>query len=130
MEYLGFSKRQSQKDQFMRAHAASASTDPANAPRPRKPTTIEDTRFLRERGLRETRCGECGDLFRGNEAGAYWHRKKMPRAGEREAAWERGDWDATWYCIECYMEYYDCPHKAILDWLGFTGRAAKKARYA
>ena len=57
-----------------------------------------------------------------------------PREGggaeEREAAWERGDWDATWYCTECYMRYYDLEdYAAVCNMLGFTGRAAKKARY-
>ena len=33
---------------------------------------------------------------------------------------ERGDWDATWYCIDCYMRYYICS----------IARAAKKALYA
>jgi hypothetical protein len=98
----------------------------ANAPRPRKPATIEDTRFEKRRGLRETRCGECGDLFRGNEAGAFCHRENMPPVEERAAAWKRGDWDATWYCIGCYMRYYDCSYKTIAEWLGFTERVGQR----
>ena len=35
-------------------------------------------------------------------------------------ALERGDWDATWYCIDCYMRYHIRP----------IARAAKKALYA
>ena len=35
-------------------------------------------------------------------------------------ALERGDWDATWYCIDCYMRYSICSF----------ARAAKKALYA
>ena len=35
-------------------------------------------------------------------------------------ALERGDWDATWYCIDCYMRYSICS----------IARAAKKALYA
>ena len=134
MESLGFSKRQSKKDQFMRACAASASTDPSNTPKPnhlkRKPAFISDTRFAKERKLRKTRCGQCDDLFGGNEAGAFWHRENMPPPGERKTAWESGDWDATWYCIGCYMRYYNCTREAIVDMLGFTARAAKKACYA
>jgi hypothetical protein len=121
MEYLGFSKRQSKKDAWIRA---------AHPRRPRTPATIADTRFEKKRALRETRCEQCGELFSGNEAGAYCHRENMPPAGERKAAWERGDWDATWYCIGCYMDYYDCSPKAIFDMLGFTERAAKKACHA
>jgi hypothetical protein len=119
--------RESSPEQWSRDQASDA---PDIRRRPRTPATITDTRFLRERVLRETRCEQCGKPFSGNEAGAYCHRENMPPAGERKAAWERGDWDATWYCIGCYMEYYDCSPKAIFDMLGFTGRAAKKARYA
>ena len=35
-------------------------------------------------------------------------------------ALELRDWDATWYCIDCYRRYYICS----------TARAAKKALYA
>ena len=105
MEYLGFSKRQSRKDQFMSARAVSASTGLANPPKARKPASIADTRFEKKRELRQTRCDECNELKSGNEAGAFCHRQNMPPAGERKAAWECGDWDASWYCTECYMRY-------------------------
>ena len=126
--YLGFTKRQSQKDQFVSARAASASTGPANPPKPRKPASIADTRFLQKRELRRARCGQCGELKGGNEAGAFWHRHNMPPWVEREAAWECGDWDATWYCTECYMVYCNCSYGAVCDMLGFSARSAKKAR--
>ena len=61
----------------------------------------------------------------------------MPLAGERQVAWEEGNWDATWYCIECYTKYYfddlpdgDSKHIAVCEMLGFTIRAAKKTRHA
>ena len=44
----------------------------------------------------------------------------MPPAGKRKEAWVRGLWDATWYCIDCYMRYSICS----------IARAAKKALYA
>ena len=130
LEYLGFSKRQSQKDQFMSARAVSASTGPRNPPTRRRPACITDTRFEKRRDLRTTRCDECGAQKFGNKAGAFCHSHDMPPAGEREAAWECGDWDATWYCTECYMRYYDCSYEAACDMLGFSERDAKKARYA
>ena len=41
--------------------------------------------------------------------------------GDRKAAWEYGDWDASWYCIECYMRYYKLDdYAAVGDMLGFT----------
>ena len=130
MEYLGFSKRQSRKDQFMSARAVSASTGPANPPKAKKPASIADTRFEKKRELRQTRCDQCKKLKGGNEAGAFCHRQNMPPAGERKAAWECGDWDASWYCTECYIKYYNCSYEAVCDMLGFSGRAGKKARYA
>ena len=130
MEHLGFSKRQARKDQFRRARAVSASTGPANPRKARQPTSITDTRFEKQRELRQIRCDHCEQLKGGNAAGAFFHRKNAPCAEERQAAWERGDWDATWYCTECYMMYYNCSYAAVCGMLGFTSRAAKKARYA
>ena len=130
MERLGFSKRQTLKDQFRRARAASASTGTANPLQARNPASIADTRFEKQREQRQIRCDHCEQLKGGNAAGAFCHRKNMPPAGERQAAWERGDWDATWYCTECYMLYYDRSYEDVCNILGFAGRDAKKARYA
>ena len=114
----------------MRARAASASAGPADPLTPRKPARITDGRFEARRARREARCDECGKVKGGNDAGAFWHSQNMPPTWERQAAWERGDWDATWYCTECYMRYYDLEdYAAVRNMLGFTGRAAKKARY-
>ena len=130
MEYLGFSKRQSRKDPAMSARAVSASTGPAHPPNARKPAIIEDTRFEKERELRKIRCDRCYKLKVGNEAGAFWDRADMPAAGSRKAAWERGAWDASWYCTDCYMRYYNCSQQEVYRRLGFTERDRKKARFA
>ena len=130
MEHLGFSKRQSRKDQFRRPRAVSASTGPANPSKARKPASIADTRFQKQRELRQIRCDHCEQLKGGNAAGAFFHRKNAPCAEEREAAWERGDWDATWYCTECYMLCYDRSYEDVCNILGFARRETKKARYA
>ena len=102
----------------------------------RSPASIRDTRFAKRRQLRKARCAQCDELKGGN-AFAFCHRQNMPPAGEGKVAWERGDWDAIWYCTECYMKLYfdDLPddyskHKAVCEMLGLTGRAAKKARHA
>ena len=42
-------------------------------------------------------------------------------------ALERGDWNATWYCIDCYMRYYICSYRAVCHRLGSIARAARKA---
>ena len=108
----------------MSARTSSASTGPANPPKPRKPASIADTRLEQKKELRKARCGQRGELKGGNEAGAFCHRQNMPPAGERKAAWECGNWDANWYCTECYKLYYNCSHEAVCDMLGFIARAA------
>ena len=121
----------------MASGAASSSLDVCqpgttseSPPKARKPASIADTRFEKQRELRQIRCDHCEQLKGGNAAGAFCHRKNMPPAGERQAAWERGDWDATWYCTECYMLYYDRSYEDVCNILGFARRNAKKARYA
>ena len=105
-------------------------TSREHLPKARKPASIADTRFEQKREQRQTCCDQCNHLKVGNQAGAFYHRQNMPPAGERQAAWERGDWDASWYCTECYMRYYNYSYEAVCEKLGFTGRAGKKARYA
>ena len=88
----------------------------------------------RDGGGRDRSIGERNEQTKknthgGNDAGAYCHRQNMPPAGERRAKWESGDWDATWYCTGCYMKHYNCSYEAVLEMLGFTRRAAKKACY-
>ena len=130
MQFLGFTKQQSEKDPWMSACASSSSTGPANPPKASKPAIIKDTRFGKEREQRKIICDGCYKLKVGNEAGAFWDREGMPAAGARQAAWERGAWDASWYCTDCYMLYYDCSYQAVYHKLGFTERAGKKARFA
>ena len=77
-----FFLRLSQKDQFMSARAASASTSPTNPPKPRTPARIADTRYEIKRELRKERCDHCHELESGNAAGAFWHRQNTPTAGE------------------------------------------------
>ena len=52
------------------------------------------------------------------------------RLSTRPHAWECGDWDATWYCTECYRKFYNCSYAAVCEMLGFTERVAQKACYA
>ena len=130
MQLLGFTKQQSGKDPCTSARAYSFSTGPANPPKASKPAIIEDSRFGKDRELRRIICDWCYELKVGNEAGAFWDREAMPVAGARQAAWERGAWDASWYCIDCYVLYYNCSYEAVYHKLGFSKRAQKKARFA
>ena len=73
MEFLGFTTRQSQKDNSW-PHAPSAPL--RSAPLSRNPSIITDNSFDKKRTLRTTRCDQCGELKGGNEAGAFCHRGK------------------------------------------------------
>ena len=121
MYYLGFTKRQCDKELFMNTRAFNAFRYIL-----RKPPTITDTRFAKERQFRQIRCCGCREVKCGNEAGAFVDRC-LP-AGERKQAWENGLWDASWYCIDCYMQYYKLSREEVCDLLGFTERARKKCR--
>ena len=66
----------------------------------------------------------------GNEAGTFCNRVNMPVAGAREKAWKCGVWDATWYCVGCFMKESQQSHEQVCHELGFTQRANKKARYS
>ena len=110
----------------MSTRAVNAFRAAANPHNGRNPPTITDTRFAKERQFRQTRCCGCREVKCGNEAGAFVDRC-LP-AGERKQAWENGLWDATWYCIDCYMQYYKLSREEVCDLLGFTERARKKCR--
>ena len=126
---MGFTTRQAQKDKFMAARAVSSFTCPARSPKPRSPSIITDNRFEKSRALRRTCGDDCGEFKVGNEAGAFYYRENMPLAGERKAAWERGEWNATWYCVDCYKKYYGWSHLEACERLGFRDRAVRKAWY-
>ena len=113
----------------MSTRAASASTGPAKTRKAKKPASIIDTRLAKERELRQTRCDQCTEWKSGNDAGAFYYRENMPPAGVRRAAWESGDWDASWYCTQCYMLFWNCSYWEVFDRLNFTERAEKKARF-
>ena len=99
------------------------------ARRTRTPSQVDDTRFAIARLERDVRCDGCGKWCRGNEAGCFQHTGTMPIAEERKDAWERGIWIALWYCVQCYMEWYECSEAEIFEWLGFTKRRRKKRAF-
>jgi hypothetical protein len=95
-----------------RPHSHRLATPPPEAPgpaapaatgqaAPRRPSKIIDSRFDKRRCDRAICCDGCRYWYRGNAVGAFCHTRGMPTTLFRRAAWERGEWDATWYCIEC-----------------------------
>ena len=76
------------------------------------------------------RCDECSYWFTGNAVGAFRHTGDMPAVEFRREAWERGDWDASWYCIQCYAEHWNCTEKEVMVNLGFSKRQDQKNQYS
>ena len=77
----------------------------------RRPKRIIDSRFEKGRCVRVVCCDECGNWYQGNAVGTFCDTVDMPAPELRRAAWERGDWDASWWCIECYADYLQCSEK-------------------
>ena len=87
---------------------------------PRRPMKIIDSRFEKGRCARSICCDNCHDWYHGNAVGTFWHTQNMPAPACRRAAWERGHWDATWYCKKCCAEYWHCSKEQVMDYLGFS----------
>jgi hypothetical protein len=96
---------------------------------PRRPRQIIDSRFQKSRTARAVRCDRCDVWHRGNAVGTFWHTRDMPSPENRKAVWEKGGWDASWYCIECVAEYWGCSDEAVMEHLGFRQRQDKKNQY-
>ena len=95
-------------------------------PTGRWPAEIEDSRFEKVRCERHIRCDGCRLWYRGNAVGTFWWTRGMPSPASRRAAWARGDWDASWYCIPCCARYWDCSDCEVRAFLRFSARNALK----
>ena len=95
----------------------------------RTPLQVDDTRFATARLERDIRCDGCGKWCQGNEAGCFEDTRRMPVAEQRKDAWEQGVWTALWYCVQCYMDYYQCSEAVIFEWCGFSERRRKKRAF-
>ena len=95
----------------------------------RHPADVTDERFMVDRKRRWVRCDDCGFEKRGDAAGRFLCREGMPDAGRRWLAWWLGNWNATWYCVECYARVRCTTPDAIRRDFGFTERAERKRSY-
>ena len=93
------------------------------------PSEIEDSRFEKDRRRRHIRCDGCRLWYCGNAVGTFWWRRGMPSPESRGAAWARGEWDASWYCIPCCAKYWDCSDCEVRAFLGFSARQALKDKF-
>ena len=88
----------------------------------------DDTRFGKEKALRQICCDGCGDWFHGDNVGAFLVSPTV-LVIRRKAAWQAGYWDATWYCLACHRRPRETDDD-VMARKGFTDRMQKKARYA
>ena len=95
----------------------------------RRPMEIRDLRFEKGRLRRDILCDGCGFQFRGNAVGAFYDTERMPSPEFRRPAWERGEWDASWYCIGCFADFWHCSQERVMERLGFTTRQAQKNKF-
>ena len=96
----------------------------------RCPANVCDGRFAKCRTERHIRCDnyKCRRWCHGNAAGNFLRYLNMPAAQEREAYWKRG-WNATWYCLRCWAESWDCSEDEVKERMGFNKRSRAKAAY-
>ena len=95
---------------------------------------VHDERFSeKRREMRWVRCDECHDWRQGNMAGVFVNKpegmQKLLDVIDREWFWWNGKWDASWYCIRCLSDYFDCSEKAVLDYYGMTKRLEDSLKY-
>ena len=84
---------------------------------------VYDLRFFeKNRDERVYRCDRCGLRFKGGSVGRFCHVDPIPAAKFREAEWERGKWNATWFCISCHAEVLDRTEEQIMTDFGFRRR--------
>ena len=94
-----------------------------------RPSVIEDSRFEKDRRRRHIRCDGCRLWYCGNAVGTFWWHRGMPSPEFRGAAWARGEWDASWYCVPCCAKYWDCSDCEVREFLGFSARQALKDKF-
>ena len=79
----------------------------------RTPMLLSDTRFYPDKKNKYYICDSCQKLvtYKGQAIpfqGNFLH--QGPRhLKDKEKEWLAGTWDATWLCVECLSEQYDCP---------------------
>ena len=67
----------------------------------RKPSIVNDGRFKKVRKERFFNCDSCYKRYNNTEHGAFIHGTDQILAADRHKKWEDGEWDATWYCLQC-----------------------------
>ena len=103
----------------------------------RRPTKVLDNRFAYERIKRWVYCDGCGTKCNHNYKGDFFlaaqrhyhkhfhlsydeHMFALPLSARREELWEKGSFDARWYCIKCYGKTWQMNPGYVAEMLGFT----------
>ena len=96
----------------------------------RVPALITDNRCCRKRGLREIHCDNCPTICKGSIQGNFKEFQNLPKVFERELAWQEMRWDATFYCLGCWMKLLIFKnHEQLFDYFGWTMRIKRRKEY-
>jgi hypothetical protein len=59
------------------------------------------------------------------------YKRELPPSHHRQTLWGDGEWDATWYCLACWAEYWGLQSiEEVKDKLGWTKRAETRLKVA
>ena len=89
--------------------------------RVRRPAVITDDRLGQKKKSRQIICDRCKKtlVYKGQTVchlGNFIHAPPKTAISllDRVKAWERGEWNATYYCVECLAVFHKCtPHIAF-----------------
>ena len=112
----------------------------------RQPKVVSDNRFEMERKERWVYCDGCGTECNHNYKGDFFlaaqrhyhkhfflsydeHMFALPLAAKRAELWEKGSFDARWYCIQCYGKEWQMNTGKVAEVLGFTARKETRRTY-
>ena len=99
----------------------------------RRPAVVLDGRFEKCRWARLIFCDGCGEQFHGGSVGAFrasGAKETLPKVEHRFRLWEHGGWDASWYCVKCWGDWWDIPKDQVKARLGWTARKEERTRVA
>ena len=53
----------------------------------------------------------------------------LPSAWTRKQAWEKGEFDATWWCVKCYAKEWDASLEDVRQMIGFVKWQSDRQKY-
>ena len=112
-------------------------------PRERAPPQCNDKRFEYHRNQRWAFCDACDTKKNEGEflcvagprkedfehEGSTRVNYSLPPAFTRKLAWEKGEFDATWWCVKCYAKKWDATPEDVRQMLGWVKWRDSRQKY-